>query len=261
MPVQLTIGHNITDQINLLAGRENPSEMELARVKRDIDKVKNADIAQYYMLLGMFYSVVGNEAESRDNHEKSLRFSSDIVFLENYAFSLKRLDAAAEALELLLRAFEQAPTDEVLEEVAQGMIYSGDFAEFERVIQRYDKANPEKRAGSSLSVRYIATALDRFARAKISIKDFKLSMAVVKEVLSRKGLNNSIETMTFSSGTFDEVPHVNIVIRVKASSSEIFFELNEDIADAMACSEDIEAWSRLVFTVCDHVASAESEVA
>jgi len=261
MPVQLTIAHDITDQINLLADREKPFDMELARVKREIEKVKGADAAQYYMLLGMFYSVVGNEAESRSNHERSLRLNSDIIFLENYAFSLKRLDAGVEALELLLRAFEQAPTDEVLEEVAQAMIYSGDFAEFEHVVQRYERANPEKNAESIRSVRYIATALDRFARAKISIEDFKLSMALVKSVLSRKGLSNGIETMTFSSGSFDEVPHVDIVVRVKASSSDVLFDLNEEIADAMACSEDIEAWNRLVFTVCDHVAAAESEVA
>jgi hypothetical protein len=67
--------------------------------------------------------------------------------------------------------------------------------------------------------------------------------------------------MTFSSGTFDEVPHVDVVLRVKTSSSDILFDLNEEIADAMASSEDIEAWNRLVFTVCDHVAPAESEVA
>ncbi|MEX5353187.1 hypothetical protein WCE02_17780 [Pseudomonas juntendi] len=261
MPVQLTIAHDITDQINVLAGRENPSEMELARVKREIEKVKNADAAQYYMLLGMFYSVIGDEAESRSNHERSLRLSSEIIFLENYAFSLKRLDAEFEALELLLRAFEQSPTDEVLEEVAQAMIYSGDFAEFERIVERFNRANPEKRADSVPSVRYIATALDRFARAEISIEDFKLSMGLVRSVLLRNGLSNGIETMTFSSGAFDEVPHVDIIVRIKTSSSDVLLSLNDEIADAMAGSEDIEAWNRLIFTVCDYVESAESEVA
>ncbi len=261
MPVQLTIAHNITDQINLLASREKPSEMELRRVKREIEQVKNADAAQYYMLLGMFYSVVGDEAESRNNHERSLRLSSEIIFLENYAFSLKRLDAAGEALELLLRAFEQAPTEEVLEEVAQAMIYSGDFSEFERVIQRFEKANPSKKADASYSIGYIGTVLERLARAKVSIEDFKLSMGLVKDILSQKGFNNAVETMTFSQGAFDDVPHVDVVVRIKTSSSDVLFDINEGIADAMASAEHIEAWNRLVFTVCDHIASKENDVA
>lgn len=252
MPVPLTIAHTITDQINLLAARDRNSEMDLRRVKKEIEKVKNADAAQYYMLLGMFYSVTGDDGESRSNHERSLKLSSELVFLENYAFSLKRLGAVADSLKLILRAFEMAPTEDVLDEVAQLMIYAGDLCDFERVVQRYEKSNPGKNPDDQASVLYVRKAIEKLERAKVSFDDFKQSMALVKDLLSRKGFENTIKALSFKSGSFDDVPHVDIAIKTNIFSTDVLFDLNEEIAEVMAGAEHIEAWNRLVFTVCDY---------
>ena len=262
MPVQLTIAHNITDQINLLASREEHSEFELRRIRREIEQLKAVDACQYYMIVGMFYSVVGDKAESISNHEKSLKLSSETIFLENYAFSLKRLGAGPEALQILLRAFDAAPTEEVLEEVAHAMIYTGDLNEFERTLQRFARANPDKDPASSSSVSYIVSLQGKLARAKVSYQDLKLSMDLVQDLIWRKGYRNAIEAINFDTGSFDDVPHVDVSIKLKTRSCDALFEINEGIAEAMAGAEHIEAWNRLVFTVCDwHGTPEEHNVA
>ncbi|NES11081.1 hypothetical protein G3O07_17150, partial [Pseudomonas laurentiana] len=73
---------------------------------------------------------------------------------------------------------------------------------------------------------------------------------------------NAIEAINFDTGSFDDVPHVDVSIKLKTRSCDALFEINEGIAEAMAGAEHIEAWNRLVFTVCDwHGTPEEHNVA
>lgn len=252
MPVQLTVANSVTDQINLIANSDKPTELQLRRVKNEIEKVKQADIAQYYMLLGMFYSVTGDVEASISNHDKSLRLSSQVIFLENYAFSLKRLGKSEEALNLLLKAFDVSPTEDVFEEVGRAMIHAGVFSGFETVVERFVRANPEVNLNGLFSVHFINNALEQLSRALVPLDEFKLSMELVRGVLLQKGYADSIEAMTFCAGTFDDVPHVDVCIKLKSPTVTALFEINEAIADVMASAENIESWNRIVFTVCDY---------
>ncbi|MDT9630960.1 tetratricopeptide repeat protein [Pseudomonas sp. JV449] len=261
MAVQLTTSSAITDQINLLSESRQPSEMEIRRVKREIEQLKNSDIAQHYMLLGMLYSVLGDEDESRANHEKSLKLSGDVVFLENYAFSLKRLGRSAEALSQLSRAFDICPSLEIFEEVAQAMLYAGDLDDYERVAEKFKKANPEINFEKVYSARYINGVKNHLTAASVSSSDFHRSMALVENVLTEHGHRSLLQAIRLSPGRFDDVSHVNIRIIVSVDSSDVLTELNERIADAMVSAQDLEAWNRLVFTVADWVPEHEEEVA
>lgn len=251
MPVQLTTTSTITHQINELAKLARPSDFEIRRVKREIERLKAADIAQHYMLLGMLYSVLGNEKECRENHERSLKLSSEIIFLENFAFSLKRLGASADALRLLLRAFEIAPVEEVFAEAAQAMIYAGDLTEYEQILDRFVKANPERSLDKVYAARYIRNVKAYLDRADISSQDFRAAMQLVESVLLDLNYRNSVQAINFHGGSFDGVPHVNVNILINVDSHSVLSCINDGIADAMAGAEDIEAWNRLVFTVSE----------
>lgn len=261
MPVQLTTSSAITDQINLLADSTNPSEMEIRRVKREIEQLKNSDVAQHYMLLGMLYSVLGDEESSKSNHERSIKLSADVVFLENYAFSLKRLGRSADALGQLLKAFEMCPSLEVFEEVVQSMLYAGDLSEFERISERFKRANPEVRFDKVHSVKYMSAVISHLEAAKVSRDDFRRSMSLVEKVLTDHGHRSLLQAIHLSPGRFDDVAHVNICIILNVDSSRVLTEINERIADAMVAAEDIEAWDRLVFAVADWVPEHHEEVA
>ena len=257
MAVQLTTSSAITDQINLLSDRRHPSEMEIRRVKKEIEQLKNADIAQYYMLLGMLYSVLGDEEESRSNHEKSLKLSGETVFLENYAFSLKRLGRSADALSQLLKAFEICPSLEVFEEVAQAMLYAGNLEDYERVSERFKKANPDIPFEKVHAAKYIGAVAGHLEAACVSNDDFHRSMTLVENVLTDHGYRSLLQAIHLSSGRFDDVLHINICIVLSVESSDILTEINERIADAMVSAQNIDAWDRLVFTVADWVAEHE----
>ncbi|MBZ3661949.1 hypothetical protein [Pseudomonas monteilii] len=251
MPVQLTTAAQITEQINMLAQSDSPSEMEIRRVRREIDKVKAADAAQHYMLLGMLCAVVGDGDECRANHDRSLRLSGDTVFLLNYSFSLKRLGATGEALQHLLRAFELTPTERVFAEVAQAMLYSGDLREYDRVLERFIKSNPGVSVDSIHSAKYIKNFRSCLERAGVSLADFRVAMQLVENVLVRAHVRPALEAIKFASASFSGVQHVSIKILMSGRAVEKLVDLNEDIADAMADAVEIEAWNRLVFNVTE----------
>ncbi|MBT9299766.1 tetratricopeptide repeat protein [Pseudomonas sp. TAE6080] len=257
MAVQLTTTSTVTDQINQLAKTARPTDFEVRRVKREIERLKAADIAQHYMLLGMLYSVLGDEKECRENHERSLKLSSEIIFLENYAFSLKRLGASADALRLLLRAFDMAPVEEVFEEAAQAMIFAGDLTQYEQILDRFAKANPERSLDKVHAARYIRNVKSYLDRADVSSDDFRAAMQLIESVMLAMKCRGSVEAINFHGGTFDGVPHVNVDILINADSGLGLNFVNDAIADAMASADDIEAWNRLVFTVSEWTVDKE----
>lgn len=251
MPVQLTTAAQITEQINFLAQSDNPSEMDIRRVRKEIEKVKSVDAAQHYMLLGMFYAVIGDGDECRANHDRSLRLSADTVLLLNYSFSLKRLGATGEALQHLLRAFEISPTESVFAEVAQAMLYSGDLREYDRVLDRFVRSNPGVSVDSVHSARYIRNFRSCLEKANVSLADFRVAMQLVEDVLAKEHVRPELEAIKFASGSFSGVTHVTIKILMSGRAVDKLVDLNEGIADAMAGAIEIEAWDRLVFNVTE----------
>lgn len=249
MPVQLTKASSITDQINLLSKSSQVNEMDVRRIKRDIEQIKAVDLAGYYMLLGMFYSVIGNEDECRGNHERSLHLSSEAVFLANYAFSMKRFSAGADALDLFLRAFNIAPTSRAFADLLQAMVYAGDLREFDRVVAKYAKTHPTENFEQYDFYRYVTRVQSCLERAQISAGDFRLSMQIVEKVLVATGNAAHVEAMNIKGGSFDGVPHLEISILLKQQSESSLSEINDLIAEAMIAADDIEAWNRLVYTV------------
>lgn len=249
---------SITDQINQLGNGREITEMDLRRIKREIEQVKHAGIAEYYMLLGMLYSVVGNEAECRANHERSISLSSEVIFFENYAFSLKRFCAGADSLSLFLRAFNINPASETFVDLLQAMVYAGDLREFHKVVEQYKKSHPEEDVESYDFVRYIRRVQGYLDVAQVSAFDFRTSMQTLGNVLLRTGTAARLEAINIESGSFDGVSHINVVILLGGQSSNKLAEINDLIAEAMVASDDIVAWDRVIFTVGRWVESMEN---
>ncbi|PLP87387.1 hypothetical protein CYD26_21460 [Pseudomonas sp. FFUP_PS_473] len=251
MPVQLTTGSEITTQLALLAESARPNEMVVQRLKREIEKLRTVSPVEYYMLLGMLHSVLGNEKECRENHERSLRMANDEIVLLNYAHSLRRLGYTGEAVPFMIKAFEISPTEEILSEVSQAMFYSGDLSQYHKVLERFAKCNPTRSLDSVFSVLYIKELKSCLEKSSVSLRDFHLGMQLLEQVIVKLEAYRTLEAIKFTLSNFEGVSHTTIRVLLKEPSVDYLVSFNEAIADALADAVDIEAWDRLVISATE----------
>lgn len=261
MPVQLTSGAEITTQLALLGESARPNELVVQRLKREIEKLRSVSLVEHYMLLGMLYSVVGNEKECRENHERSINIMGDEIVLLNYAHSLRRLGCFGEAVPILIRAFHISSTEANLSEVSQAMFYSGDLSQCDEVLNRFTKCNPTKSLDSVFSVRYIRELRSCLEKSGVSLRDFHAVMQLLEKVVIELKMCSLLVSIRFNLGNFEGVSHVAIKVFLKESSVEQLVEFNESIADSVAGALDIEAWDRIVISATESTASDKSTAA
>lgn len=252
MAVQLTTSSEIIDQLILLAENEKPGDFVVQRIKREIEKLRTTSPVEYYMTLGMLHSVLGNEKECRQNHDRSLKISNADVLLLNYAHSLRRLGRNGDAVPLMLRAFDVSPTEGVFSETLQAMFYSGDLSGYETVLDKFRRTHPGVRLESISAVCYIDNLKSCLDQASVSLSEFHEGMKIVEKVLLDSTKYRLLEAIKIFSGGFEGVPHISIRILLKDPKVDDIVQVNEAIADAFADQESIEAWDRLVISASEH---------
>jgi tetratricopeptide (TPR) repeat protein len=235
----------------MLADAVRPNELVVQRLKRDIEKLRTVSPIEYYMLLGMLYSVLGNEKECRENHDRTLRMSNDEVVLLNYGHSLRRLGHPGEAIPHMMKAFEQSPTEDIFSEVAQAMFYSGDLSEYHKLLERFIKCNPNRPIDSVFSARYIKNLKSCLERAGVSLRDFHTGMRLLEKVLLDNEAHRCLEAIKFTLSNFEGVSHLTIRVLLKELSVESIVRVNEAIADELVDAEDMEAWDRLIISAAE----------
>lgn len=247
MAVKATKSSHITERLNVLSDQEVQSEFEIFSIKRDIDQLLKVDAAVHYMLLGMFYSVTGNEAASIENHEKSLKLTSEPVYIMNYGLSLRRLGKTAESLDMILQAYNKEPhsTDSVME-VFTAMFCSGDVSRFDEVCERFMRASPTSSLDDFEDARKINKIKLDLARAGVPESEFPIAMQLVQNAVF--GLGYRTESVATVLNSFDGVSHLSVEIGFNVKSGRELAALSETIADAVVSDERITAWDRLIFT-------------
>ncbi|WP_152221623.1 hypothetical protein [Pseudomonas sp. SCB32] len=247
MAVQQTKGNDLTDRLNSLAKQKGrPSEFEMHALKREIEQVKKANPAEAYMLLGMLYSISGDIEQSIESHQRSIKASGDIVEYMNFGLSLRRLGKSSDSITPLLQAFDASLTADILSELLNAMIYSGDFSKFENVIERFSKANPEHDIAQNKDVKSIMRIRKNLARANIPESEFKIAMGLVESIIVSNGYLPDASVVL--PGMFDGVNHVYTEIDIDSPSAEELTRLNNLITEAIIES-DLETWDRLIFNV------------
>lgn len=247
MAVKATKGASITLRVNaLLHRRTRPTDFEIRALKRDIEGVKNANLGEYYMLLGMIHSLAGDVEKSIEFHEKSLRVSGDVVDYTNYGLSMRRLGRGSISLPIMLKALEMSGySPDVLQDTMSSMLYSGDFSRFDEVISKFSKTHPEAELVPQVaSVNAIRGDL-KFL--EIPESEFQRAMEIVESVVV--GCGHVPDAMDVSISSFEGVNHLYGEIVLSVSGSEELSSINDRIADAIISAEDLECWDRLIFNV------------
>ncbi|WP_246771452.1 hypothetical protein, partial [Pseudomonas syringae] len=193
----------ITDQLNLLIVGETHDDLLIQRIKRSIEKIRPHDIQQYHMLSGMLYSILGDVESCIDSHEKSLRYSSDVMFLHNYAYSMKRLGLSEKAYELMARSFDSSPTSECFGEYLTATIFAGIFDSFEERLVKFAKSNPETSVDDIGDVRYINHVRQILEGAGVSEVSYRKALELADSVIASK--RYMTESIFIERGSFDGV--------------------------------------------------------
>lgn len=250
MAVQQTKGHQITDRLNSLAERsERPSEFEIHGLKREIDQLKQVDVSEHYMLLGMLFSIAGDYEKSVNNHLRSLAYVSDDVTYANYGLSLRRLGRSQESIEPLFKAFEMVVDFESFSDLLRSMVFSGDFSKFEASVDLMTKAHPAIDIANHHAVLSIVEIRDILKSANVPESEFNAAMVLIEGAITEQGCKTNGAFV--QPGSFDGVSHAYIELYAEGLDSKTLTRLNDLVADQMI-SSDFVAWNRMIFNVINH---------
>ncbi|RIA22626.1 hypothetical protein DFO61_3316 [Ectopseudomonas oleovorans] len=245
MALQQTKGSEITDRLNALAEqRERPTPFEVQLFKRDIEKVKQVDLAEYHMLLGMLYSIAGDYQRSVDNHRKSIYQTGDVVDYANFGMSLLRLGKSLDSLEYFQRAFEMSVSAESFTDLLWAMMFAADFSYFDNAVEIYSKAHPHIDVSREPSVLNIRSVRNGLSAASIPEEEFRSAMGLVESVIVDNGYR--VLAVSVKPGFFDGVQHVYAEILLVQADEAALVRLNDSIAEALIDS-DLVCWDRMVF--------------
>lgn len=250
MAVQQTKGNQLTDRLNSLAERgERPSEFEIHGLKREIDQLKQVDMSEHYMLLGMLFSIAGDYEKTVNNHLRSLAYVSDDVTYANYGLSLRRLGRSQESIAPLFKAFEMAVNFESFADLLRSMVFSGDFSRFETAVELMAKAHPAIDIANHQAVLTIVEIRNILKSANVPESEFNAAMVLIEGALAEQGCKTTGAFV--QPGSFDGVSHAYIELYAEGLDSKALTRLNDLIADQMV-SSDFVAWNRMIFNVINY---------
>ncbi len=92
--------NSLIDRLNSLQEEDRASlEFEIRRLRREAEKLKSADPAQAFAILGIIACFEGKVEDVRGYHKNALRYSGEApVHFANYATSLGKCKLPEEAL-------------------------------------------------------------------------------------------------------------------------------------------------------------------
>lgn len=250
MAVQQTKGNQLTDRLNSLAEQSGrPSEFLIHGIKREIDQLKQVDISEHYMLLGMLFSIAGDYEKSVNNHLRSLAYVSDDVTYANYGLSLRRLGRSQESIEPLFKAFEMVVDLESFSDLLRSIVFSGDFSKFDASIELMTKAHPTINIVDHFVVQSVVEIRNILKSANVPENEFNSAMVLIERAIAEQGCK--INGALVQPGSFDGVSHAHIELYADGLDSKALTRLNDLIADQMI-SSDLAAWNRMVFNIVNH---------
>lgn len=98
-------------------------EFEIRKLKREAEKLKSADPAEAFAILGIIACFEGNIPEMHRCHKNALRHSGDHpLHLANYATSLDKCKLPEEALVYAKKTFEKSHSDLDMRKAALDMV-------------------------------------------------------------------------------------------------------------------------------------------
>ncbi|SEU10351.1 tetratricopeptide repeat protein [Pseudomonas graminis] len=260
MSVAETKSSEITGKINLLSMQAEVSPFEVKSLQREIDRLKQHDASQAYMLNGMLSSILKDYEGSKTFHEKSLKLSYSLVEIVNYAVSMKRLGRSYESLALYFKASEMDPANpDHFDNILQLMTFIGNFEKYDACLARFRKANPEFDITELTYVSTIESIRKHLEAAGVPESEFKIAGALVEQTLGEFGFNS--RHMLERLSNFDGVKHIYIELAVDAKTTAELVQVNDRVVEAILGCEDLTCWDRLIYNIVSFHPNATEEAA
>lgn len=250
MPVPQLATARITDRIQALDGRESLPPFEIKSIERDIERLKSVSAAEAYMLFGMLSSALGDYESSKESHEKSIRLAMGEVGFVNYGISMRKLGRFKEAKVYFLKALERSPGSvSILDKIVRTSIFLCDFEDFEEIIARFIKANPESLIEDMQYMKTAKSIISHLERLEISRSEFKLVGEFIEQAMNESGLVG--EVMDERLSNFDGVQHIYLEIPLAVKSAHQLVVINDRIAELVLGCDEIQSWDKLVVNFVD----------
>ncbi|MGV8860152.1 MAG: tetratricopeptide repeat protein [Pseudomonas sp.] len=250
MPVPQLATASITDRIQILSSQNSILPFDVKALQRDIERLKAVSAAEAYMLSGMLNAALGDYEGSKDMHMKGLRLSMDEVGLVNYGISMRKLGRLQEAKSNFLKAFDRSPGSlEIFQKVVQAFTFLCDYEEFEEVVARFAKANPNYALEGVECMETSRAIIDHLESLDIPLSEYRLVGAFIEQTMIEFGLVN--DSMHERLSHFDGVPHVYVEIPLPVKSANQLVAINDRIAELVLGCDDISSWDKLVVNFVD----------
>lgn len=248
MSVPATNGGRITDRLLLLAAKTEFTPFEVNAIAIDIKRLKNADAAQAYMLQGMLEAVVGNYAESKLQHEKSLNLRSSSAYLYNYGMSMKRAGELQHARDLFYRSFAIDSASELcFKHIIQINALLLSYASLEDDILRFKKSRPEVDVDSIpyvLAARHTVRELDKL---QISIEELQRVGLHLERALLDFGL--FVKFVVERTGEAFGSQHIYFEICVEAKDSQQLVKCNDRLLDLLLEDDGLPNLEKMIVNI------------
>lgn len=221
-------------QITELAARETlfGADLEIARIKREAEKLTKVDAYGAYSALGALSSLRFEVDDCISNHERAIALSSEPESFINYAMSLFHMSMINEALDKMRHAYEADPSDlKVIEHLIAWTRDSGRFNECSSWVSEYKKRQSDlARIDSIFNIPLISSMKKRIDDLGYTDDEVAAFISCVHEVL----LNNKVARKAIGVAEYDDSIVFSFFVNVDADH---LIEMRDQLAYSLSEKE------------------------
>lgn len=225
-----------------------PSQLEVARLKREAAKLKNGNRAIYAAILGMIACLDNDVEECKKHHQLAIRLDGSVEHYDSYCTSLYNLGRIQDAYlwaQKGLRVFPHAP------KLILSALKSAYFLElFDKVVEHYQALIP-------LQLGNIGEQLEGFVQNAKTVLGFGIPVPGLHK------LSDILESIRLKHGA--DIKNINLSLIQTEETQELFnwietssnvdttVEMNMELCEMLASQPDFDLGNMTVaFRACRH---------
>lgn len=137
--------NELLDRIRALGASPNPSELDIAQIRRDAASLRKADMAGACMILGLLSGILQDENGMKDNFSRAIaQRPEEPVIRRNFGAALLRMGFFREAFESIQQAAFLEPANlGYLDAAIHASAATGRFTNARDLLQKWHKLNPK----------------------------------------------------------------------------------------------------------------------
>lgn len=249
----------LTQKINHLFWKESLDDFEFRRLEREITALRNVDERDYFMLMGMLYSVIHDYERSKKAHETALLLRSTPVGVGNFSLSMMRVNHLSEAVEVALQGLRRHQGSEFLiKETLDACCFAGDFAAADEALELVKSSGSTFDLSSIESLQLIGRIRQKLRELDIPESEFACAMEIAAEVC--RASRRCFVDVSYEFDHYDGRPGIYVQLEFPVIEPQELVALDDAITEAMVTS-DLVHWSDIVIAATRIDFNAEMDAA